>query len=206
MKKTVLIPAFVSLLLCASVGHTQIQSFEFGPPLTNELVIPNGKVIKIHSLIGAAFSNVTDAWNAWSSIGKANNGISIALASGRTITLSPYSPVLGGAHNSLAASFVSSVNTASPNSPILIPGPISISGTGDAAILLVYEVLDNSISLINGQSPSQGNSVVIPTSVAGDVDVKLEQSADNVTWTECLPGTYNSSTVKRFFRLRAVEK
>jgi len=42
--------------------------------------------------------------------------------------------------------------------------------------------------------------------VSGDVDVKLEQSADNVTWTECLPGTYNSSTVKRFFRLRAVEK
>jgi hypothetical protein len=49
-------------------------------------------------------------------------------------------------------------------------------------------------------------SVVIPTSAAGDVDVKMEQSADNVTWTECLPGTYNSSTVKRFFRLRAVEK
>jgi len=49
-------------------------------------------------------------------------------------------------------------------------------------------------------------SVVIPTSATGDVDVKMEQSADNVTWTECLPGTYNSSTVKRFFRLRAVEK
>ena len=49
-------------------------------------------------------------------------------------------------------------------------------------------------------------SVVIPTTANGDVDVKMEQSADNVTWTECLPGTYNSSTVKRFFRLRAVEK
>lgn len=49
-------------------------------------------------------------------------------------------------------------------------------------------------------------SIVIPTSATGDVDVKMEQSADNVTWTECLPGTYNSSTVKRFFRLRAVEK
>lgn len=49
-------------------------------------------------------------------------------------------------------------------------------------------------------------SVVIPSSATGDVDVKMEQSADNVTWTECLPGTYNSSTVKRFFRLRAVEK
>ena len=206
MKKTVLIPSFVFLLLCASVGHTQIQSFEFGPPLTNELTVPNGKVIKIHSLIGTAFANVVETWNSGSTINKAYNGISISLASGRTITLSPYSPAFGGAHYSLAASFVSSVNTASPNSPILIPGPITISGTGDAAMLLVYEVLDNSFASINGQSPSQGSSVVIPTSVAGDVDVKLEQSADNVTWTECLPGTYNSSTVKRFFRLRAVEK
>jgi hypothetical protein len=48
--------------------------------------------------------------------------------------------------------------------------------------------------------------VVIPTTALGDVDVKLEQSADNVTWTECLPGTYNATTVKRFFRVRAVEK
>ena len=49
-------------------------------------------------------------------------------------------------------------------------------------------------------------SVVIPSNTTGDVDIKLEQSADQVTWTECQPGNYNSSTVKRFFRLRAVEK
>lgn len=55
-------------------------------------------------------------------------------------------------------------------------------------------------------APISSTSVVIPTTSSGDVDVKMEQSADNVTWTECLPGTYNSSTVKRFFRLRAVEK
>ncbi len=53
---------------------------------------------------------------------------------------------------------------------------------------------------------SGSTSVVIPSSAEGDVDVVLEQSQDGVTWTECLPGTYNSSTVKRFFRLRAVEK
>ena len=69
---------------------------------------------------------------------------------------------------------------------------------------MVYEKLD-STALTSG-TPTQGSSVVIPTTALGDVDVKLEQSADNVTWTECLPGTYNSSTVKRFFRLRAVEK
>jgi hypothetical protein len=48
--------------------------------------------------------------------------------------------------------------------------------------------------------------VVIPSTVNGDVEVVLEQSQDGVTWTQCLPGTYNASTVKRFFRLRAVEK
>jgi hypothetical protein len=59
--------------------------------------------------------------------------------------------------------------------------------------------LDSTIS-------SSSSSVIIPSSSQGDIDLKLEQSADHVTWTECLPGTYNSSTVKRFFRLRAVEK
>lgn len=59
----------------------------------------------------------------------------------------------------------------------------------------------------SGYTMSQQNTaVVIPSSVVGDVDVILEQSQDGVTWTQCLPGTYNSSTVKRFFRLRAVEK
>jgi hypothetical protein len=49
-------------------------------------------------------------------------------------------------------------------------------------------------------------SVVVPSSAVGDVDVLLEQSNDMITWTQCLPGTYNASTQKRFFRVRAVEK
>jgi hypothetical protein len=49
-------------------------------------------------------------------------------------------------------------------------------------------------------------SVVVPVSATGDVDVLLEQSTDMITWTQCLPGTYNASTQKRFFRVRAVEK
>jgi len=68
-----------------------------------------------------------------------------------------------------------------------------------------YNLTFKKLSLGSSNSIS-ATSVVIPTSASGDVDVKLEQSADNVTWTECLPGTYNSSTVKRFFRLRAIEK
>ena len=49
-------------------------------------------------------------------------------------------------------------------------------------------------------------SVVVPSNAVGDVDVLLEQSNDMITWTQCLPGTYNASTQKRFFRVRAVEK
>jgi len=62
---------------------------------------------------------------------------------------------------------------------------------------------DNNGSSINLLSPS---SVVVPANAAGDVDVLLEQSVDMITWTQCLPGTYNASTQKRFFRVRAVEK
>ena len=70
----------------------------------------------------------------------------------------------------------------------------------------IYCLVFKKVTSVTNNSGSSPTSVVIPTSASGDVDVKLEQSADNVTWTECLPGTYNSSTVKRFFRLRAVEK
>jgi hypothetical protein len=69
-----------------------------------------------------------------------------------------------------------------------------------------YLAIEKTANNPTASSLISSTSVVIPSSAFGDVDVKLEQSADNVTWTECLPGTYNSSTVKRFFRLRAVEK
>jgi hypothetical protein len=58
----------------------------------------------------------------------------------------------------------------------------------------------------NTPTVNPSTAVVIPSTVTGDVEVVLEQSQDGVTWTQCLPGTYNASTVKRFFRLRAVEK
>lgn len=63
-------------------------------------------------------------------------------------------------------------------------------------------------SLSSGQSSNtiSAASVVVPANATGDVDVLLEQSNDMITWTQCLPGTYNASTQKRFFRVRAVEK
>jgi len=89
--------------------------------------------------------------------------------------------------------------------PVSGPATITITTPTTSLVptcLLSYRKFTSDLS----SSTVSSTSVVIPQSVTGDVDIKLEQSADNVTWTECLPGTYNSSTVKRFFRLRAMER
>ena len=212
MKKTLLIPFSMLALIYGSAGHAQIQSFEFGYGLTNTLAIPAGKIIRIHSLIGISTASFVDTTysNGRDSVSQAvslaQTGIAIKLGSGREINLSPYNLSVAGGTWSFATATVSSINSSTPYSPLIIPGPITIEKKGEPTTLLVYEILDNVGSSSSPQTPSQGSSVVVPTSAVGDVDVKMEQSADNVTWTECLPGTYNSSTVKRFFRLRAVEK
>ena len=68
-----------------------------------------------------------------------------------------------------------------------------------------YEITSTTASNSSIQSISN-TAVVVPSNAVGDVDVLLEQSNDMITWTQCLPGTYNASTQKRFFRVRAVEK
>ena len=48
------------------------------------------------------------------------------------------------------------------------------------------------------------NCVVIPSDATGPVQILLESSADLVSWTGALPGTYGASSTNRFFRVRAV--
>ena len=78
------------------------------------------------------------------------------------------------------------------------------------SLLAFYSLEKENIieSLTSGSSVNtiSATSVVVPANAVGDVDVLLEQSNDMITWTQCLPGTYNASTQKRFFRVRAVEK
>jgi hypothetical protein len=76
---------------------------------------------------------------------------------------------------------------------------------GPQGFLVCYEISENS-NLVNNDPKISSTSVVVPSNAVGDVDVLLEQSNDMITWTQCLPGTYNASTQKRFFRVRAVEK
>jgi hypothetical protein len=48
------------------------------------------------------------------------------------------------------------------------------------------------------------NAVVIPADSDGPVEIILESSTDLITWTAALPGSYASTTEKRFFRVRAL--
>lgn len=71
----------------------------------------------------------------------------------------------------------------------------------------LMEIKNSQLTQTNTSSAAISSaSVVVPANATGDVDVLLEQSTDMITWTQCLPGTYNASTQKRFFRVRAVEK
>lgn len=49
-------------------------------------------------------------------------------------------------------------------------------------------------------------AVVIPDDGAGPVQIVLESSTDLVTWTAANPGSYATSTQKRFFRIRATRQ
>ena len=71
----------------------------------------------------------------------------------------------------------------------------------------LFEIKDSTLEASTATTANISSaSVVVPSNAIGDVDVLLEQSNDMITWTQCLPGTYNASTQKRFFRVRAVEK
>jgi hypothetical protein len=60
------------------------------------------------------------------------------------------------------------------------------------------------IELVSPSEPIQpSNSVVIPADSGGPVNIILESSTDLITWTAALPGSYGTSTAKRFFRVRA---
>ena len=93
-------------------------------------------------------------------------------------------------------------------------GPIMEWTSGIGTVPVGWTQLEGicEYEIINTASTSGSNqiipsaSVVVPSNAVGDVDVLLEQSNDMITWTQCLPGTYNASTQKRFFRVRAVEK
>jgi len=89
------------------------------------------------------------------------------------------------------------------NLPFIIAGPDkTIAGFGTVGIVTI-RVRPKTDLLSPGTQPAQiSNAVVIPADAAGPVNILLESSTDLVTWTAASPGTYGSSTVRRFFRVR----
>jgi hypothetical protein len=58
----------------------------------------------------------------------------------------------------------------------------------------------------SGDDFRQSTAVVIPADTNGPVNIILESTVDLVTWTPAMPGTYGTSTQKRFFRVRTVRQ
>lgn len=95
--------------------------------------------------------------------------------------------------------------------PAEIVAVIRFVGTsGDGA---PKQVNHSSVASIGIFSPKQGevpfqttNAVVIPEDSSGPVEIILESSTDLINWTFANPGIYGSTTDKRFFRLRAVQR
>lgn len=91
-----------------------------------------------------------------------------------------------------------------------VPGPtvFSVEITDqtpppESFVLVSYQLRDNAPS-DSPASPFSGSAVVIPEDASGPVEIILESSTDLVNWSAANPGTYGSSTGRRFFRVRAV--
>jgi hypothetical protein len=175
----------------------QLKWEAFASGATNTVTVASNNAVRIHAILPGQ--------NA-----ATNTGILVEFGTNAPVFLSgsQYDVEVWGDRVALGGSqtyATTTLNSVTPRGVLLLPGPLTIRKSSDAvSVVLVYESLSS--AALTSATPTQGSSVVIPTTATGDVDVKLEQSADNVTWTDCLPGTYNATTVKRFFRVRAVEK
>ena len=174
----------LSALVLASIAssHAQYVRYTRESNGTNQIVVPSGEVWQL-----VTFSLLSDNVDVSSST-NVGSGVGTLYSTGGAII------GVDGSGNSNAWGGGVSIGSC-------FVGPTYFHFNSQSYYMLVFKKLST-----GSTSAVSATSVVVPSTATGDVDVKLEQSADNVTWTECLPGTYNSSTVKRFFRLRAVEK
>ena len=163
--------------------------------LTNTLILPSGKQILIHGINVFPYNDTRASVAFFRRVLSPNNYMDISIVTSGSSQATKWSgPVIGPAN--------------------LEYGLLQTGTWGGSAETLMqttcsflFEIKDDPFQAVNVSSANiSSTSVVVPSNATGDVDVLLEQSNDMITWTQCLPGTYNSSTVKRFFRVRAVEK
>ncbi len=89
--------------------------------------------------------------------------------------------------------------------PMVITGPSNRIGVGNC--ILVTLRIRTKAEYLPGSgvgSVASSTSVVIPEDAGGPVQVALESSTDLINWNAANPGTYGTSTTRRFFRVRAI--
>ncbi len=92
--------------------------------------------------------------------------------------------------------------------PLVITGPSNTIATVAAVpgnfVTFRLRTKAEFVSSLAVPSVAVSSSVVIPEDTAGPVTLVMESSTDMVTWTAANPGTYGTSTPRRFFRIRAL--
>ena len=155
--------------------------------------------------------------------------IASATAGSRIVTLHAKERAEVAAGEVAELLFANQVNTASPSSiyiylgdkgsfalhpnymggsnPYVVAGPITLGQCDNCTGLAITTWRISDVASYeqrtNPGSVTPMSSVVIPSEPAGNTEIILESSTDMVTWTAAQPGTYGSSSTKRFFRVRA---
>lgn len=92
--------------------------------------------------------------------------------------------------------------------PMIIAGPATLqknTGSGWTGFMTIrVRSKDEYLASLNPSTPITSTAVVIPEDTSGPVTIVLESSTDLVNWTSANPGTFGSSTARRFFRVRAI--
>jgi hypothetical protein len=81
------------------------------------------------------------------------------------------------------------------------PGRVNVQARNDTNSLVWASVKVTRASEGDGYLPT--NTVVIPTQPSGNIEIILESSTDLLNWVSATPGTYVTTSEKRFFRVRA---
>lgn len=86
---------------------------------------------------------------------------------------------------------------------LVVVGPASFYGTYNAIGIKTSSFATFEVTKVT-DTGTPSTSVVIPNDNGGPVTIVLESSVDLVTWTAANPGSYGTTTEKRFFRVWAI--
>ena len=136
-------------------------------------------------------------------------GGGFVVTNGPTEVATPLSHTVVGAGGVMLNWTVTISGVTSTGSGVPYPPSFPPSIAGLAVITVTNNTATPTFFTIKIETPNTNTvqtalgTVVIPADAGGPVTVILESSTDMITWTAASPGSYGTSTSKRFFRLRA---